>query len=66
MSTDRGQAAHPDAPFTVGAWQVGPRANEMHRDAETVKLEPKVMRVLCLLVARAGSVVSREEFVTGT
>ena len=61
MSAAQGHAAYPDAPFTVGDWLVDARANEMHRDAESVKLEPKVMRVLCFLASRPGSVVSREE-----
>lgn len=61
MSTDQEQRGYPDVPFTVGIWRVDPLANEMHQDTETVKLEPKVMRVLCLLAARAGSVVSRDD-----
>jgi adenylate cyclase len=54
-------AAHLDAPFTVGDWLVDARANELRRDAATVKLEPKVMRVLCVLAERPGSVVARED-----
>ena len=47
--------------FTVGDWQVDPAANELHLDGETLKLEPKVMRVLCVLAEHPGSVVSRED-----
>jgi adenylate cyclase len=61
MNSDSEPAAHPDTPFTVGDWLVDPRANELHRDAATVKLEPKVMRVLCVLAERSGSVVARED-----
>lgn len=61
MGTDQEKPGCPNAPFTVGGGRVEPHANEIHNDAETFKLEPKVMRVLCLLAVRAGSVVSREE-----
>jgi TolB-like protein/DNA-binding winged helix-turn-helix (wHTH) protein/Tfp pilus assembly protein PilF len=61
MSANPGSGAQPDTPFTVGDWLVDPRANELQRDAATVRLEPKVMRVLCVLAERPGSVVSRED-----
>ena len=50
-----------DAPFAVGDWEVHPRSNEIRRGTKRVKLEPKVMQVLCFLAARPGAVVSREE-----
>ena len=61
MGTEEGKT--PDTPerFTVGDWLVDPPANEMHRDGETVRLEPKVMRVLCVLAENPGGVLSREE-----
>lgn len=61
MNADSDPAAHPETPFTVGEWLVDPLANELHRDAATAKLEPKVMRVLCILAERPGTVVAREE-----
>jgi TolB-like protein/DNA-binding winged helix-turn-helix (wHTH) protein len=61
MNSNSDPAAHPDTPFTVGDWLVDPLANELHRDAARVKLEPKVMRVLCILAERPGSVVARED-----
>jgi len=61
MSAYSEPTAHPDTPFTVGDWLVDPSANELHRDAATVRLEPKVMRVLCVLAERPGSVVTRED-----
>jgi TolB-like protein/DNA-binding winged helix-turn-helix (wHTH) protein/cytochrome c-type biogenesis protein CcmH/NrfG len=61
MSPEQARASHPDEPFTVGEWRVDQRANELTRDGETVKLEPKAMQVLCFLASRQGSVVSREE-----
>jgi DNA-binding winged helix-turn-helix (wHTH) protein len=45
----------------VGDWQVDARANELWRGTEKVRLEPKVMQVLCFLAERPGRVVSREE-----
>ncbi|EGV17646.1 winged helix-turn-helix domain-containing protein [Thiocapsa marina] len=50
-----------DAPFAVGAWEVHPRSNEIRGEIRRVKLEPKVMQVLCFLASRPGVVVSREE-----
>ena len=57
----QGPAIATDSPFRVGEWQVDPRANELTRGGETVRLEPKAMRVLCLLAARPGGVIYREE-----
>jgi TolB-like protein/DNA-binding winged helix-turn-helix (wHTH) protein/Tfp pilus assembly protein PilF len=50
-----------DAPFAVGDWEVHPRSNEIRRGTSRVKLEPKVMQVLCFLASQPGAVVSREE-----
>lgn len=50
-----------DAPFAVGDWEVHARSNEIRRGTRGVKLEPKVMQVLCFLASRPGTVVSREE-----
>jgi adenylate cyclase len=47
--------------WRVGDWQVDARANELWRGTEKVRLEPKVMQVLCFLAERPGRVVSREE-----
>ena len=59
MSADRRHRACPDTSLAIGTWRVDPLANEIRRGAETVKLEPKVMQVLCVLAARPGRVVSR-------
>lgn len=64
MSATFRPAAHPETPFTVGDWLADPRANELHLDAATVKLEPRVMRVLCVLAEQPGSVVTREDLET--
>ena len=61
MGTDEAKTADPDARFTAGDWLVDPDANEIHLGGKTLKLEPKVMRVLCLLAEHPGKVISREE-----
>jgi TolB-like protein/DNA-binding winged helix-turn-helix (wHTH) protein/Tfp pilus assembly protein PilF len=44
--------------FRIGQWRVDPALDEITRDATTVKLEPRTMRVLVCLAERAGEVVS--------
>lgn len=44
----------------IGDWRVDPTVNELRRNGETVRLEPKTMEVLVFLAERAGQVVSRE------
>src|SRR5688572_17453809 len=46
----------------IGEWLAHPALNELRRGSETVRIEPKVMDVLMVLAKRAGTVVSREEF----
>ena len=45
----------------IGEWWVNPAANELGRSDETVRIEPKAMEVLMLLVQHAERVVTREE-----
>lgn len=45
----------------IGAWWVDPAANELGRDAETVRIEPKAMQVLMVLADHAGDVVRRDD-----
>lgn len=47
--------------FSVGEWEVHPQANEIRQGPTMLKLEPKVMRVLCFLASRPGQAVTREE-----
>ncbi len=61
MTTVPEARALPDGPFAVGDWEVHARSNEIRRGGRTVKLEPKVMQVLCFLASRPGRPVSREE-----
>jgi DNA-binding winged helix-turn-helix (wHTH) protein/TolB-like protein/Flp pilus assembly protein TadD len=45
----------------IGDWLADPEANELHRGAETVRLEPKAMAVLMLFAERPGRLLTREE-----
>lgn len=55
-----GAPASPTPALRVGDWRVDPAINELTRQGETVRLEPKAMEVLVFLADRAGQVVSRE------
>lgn len=50
----------PGPALRIGDWRADPATNELARDGETVRLEPKAMEVLVFLAERAGQVVSRE------
>jgi len=50
----------PDA-VQVGDWRVEPELDVIARDGRAIKVEPRAMRVLSCLIARAGHVVSVEE-----
>src|SRR6516225_4469469 len=45
----------------IGAWRVDPALDEISKDGETTKLEPKMMQLLLCLAAHAGEVVSVEQ-----
>lgn len=47
--------------FRIGDWKVDPALDEISRDGRKVKLEPRMMRLLCCLAARPGVVVSLAE-----
>ena len=49
------------AAFQIVGWTVHPTANRMRCGSDTVKLEPKVMRVLVYLANRHGQTVTRDE-----
>ena len=51
---------HDAETFQVGAWTVEPALNQVSREAETLRLEPKAMALLHYLAERPGEVVSRE------
>jgi transcriptional activator of cad operon len=44
----------------IGAWKVEPDAGQMTRDGETVRLEPRTMRLLLCLAERTDRVVSAD------
>jgi TolB-like protein/DNA-binding winged helix-turn-helix (wHTH) protein len=47
-------------PFHLGAWLVDPTLDTISRGGETLKLEPRMMRLLTCLAQSAGAVVSQE------
>jgi transcriptional activator of cad operon len=52
------------AGWQIGEWGVEPALNEIRREGETLRIEPKAMEVLVFLADRAGHVVSREELLS--
>ncbi|MEL7448897.1 MAG: protein kinase [Pseudomonadota bacterium] len=49
----------------VGEWLVRPALNELERNGESLRAEPKTVEVLVFLARRAGMVVSADELVAG-
>ncbi len=47
--------------FTLGAWQVDPDTNRLHRPGETKSVEPKVMGLLLLLASKPKHVFTRTD-----
>lgn len=47
--------------FRIGDWKVNPALDEISRDGRKVKLEPRMMRLLCCLASRPAVVVSLAE-----
>ncbi|MEO1728939.1 MAG: winged helix-turn-helix domain-containing protein [Bacteroidota bacterium] len=47
--------------FRLDGWTIRPRAHELVRGTEVVRVEPKPMEVLVCLAARAGHTVTRDE-----
>lgn len=45
----------------IGAWRVDAALDEISRDGQTTKLEPKMMQLLLCLAAHAGQVVSVDQ-----
>jgi transcriptional activator of cad operon len=48
-------------PLRVGAWRVDPRAGQISRQGEVVRVEARTMKLLLCLAERAGEAVSVEE-----
>lgn len=49
-----------ERPFQLEDWYVDPGRNHLTRGQEQVKLEARVMTVLCVLAAHSGQVLTRE------
>ncbi len=54
-------APPPTQAFRLGIWTVDPAIDELSHDGHVVKLEPRMMRLLCYLAERPGKVVSPDE-----
>jgi transcriptional activator of cad operon len=48
-------------PFTLGEWSIEPLLNCITRNGETIRVEPRTMRLLLCLADRAGTVVSADD-----
>src|ERR1700735_4593059 len=53
-------AAKLQVPFRLGAWLVDPSLDTISRGTQSIKLEPRVMRLLACLADVQGTVVSQE------
>jgi TolB-like protein/DNA-binding winged helix-turn-helix (wHTH) protein len=49
------------AKLRIGAWNVEPEMGQMTRNGETVRLEPRMMRLLLCLAERANQTVSADQ-----
>jgi transcriptional activator of cad operon len=58
-SEDAGQAA--PSRIQVGDWWVDPAANELGRNGQSIRIEPKAMQLLAVLAAQASRVVARDD-----
>ena len=55
------QATNPTDVFRFGIFQLDLKAGELYKAGVRVKLQDQPLRVLALLVSRAGQMVTREE-----
>src|ERR1700728_1852434 len=51
-------------PFQLGTWRVDPALDTISRGSQTLKLEPRMMRLLLCLAESPGAVVSQERLLT--
>jgi len=61
MSAERLPQVVTDASFRAGVWLVEPALDQISRGQETVRLEPRTMRLLVRLAETPGQVVSSRE-----
>ena len=52
---------HLGKPFVVGQWRADPALDEIRTGDRTLKLEPRTMRMLCVLAERPGEVFSADD-----
>ncbi len=50
-----------DHALNVGEWRIDLAGNELRRNGDSIRLEPKAIEVLVYLARKAGRVVGREE-----
>src|SRR5689334_762298 len=48
-------------PFTLGEWSVDPVLGTIARRGDSIRLEPRTMRLLVCLAERSGEVVSADD-----
>src|ERR1700722_12063459 len=51
-------------PFHLGAWLVDPSLDTISRGTQSIKLEPRMMRLLTCLAESPGTVVSQERLLS--
>ena len=49
--------------FRVGDWFVEPQLNNISKNGNTIRVEPKIMQVLVCLAKHANEVVSKERLI---
>jgi DNA-binding winged helix-turn-helix (wHTH) protein len=49
--------------FRVAEWAVEPQLNNLERNGQAVRLEPKVMQVLVCLAEHQGELVTKEQLI---
>ncbi|MES2321132.1 MAG: winged helix-turn-helix domain-containing protein [Pseudomonadota bacterium] len=52
------------AKLRVGAWCIDPATGDMTRDGDTVRLDPRTLRLLLCLTERPGEIVSADELLS--
>ena len=53
-------ASNSQGPFQLGTWQVDPALDTISRGNQTLKLEPRMMRLLMCLAGSPGAVISQD------
>ena len=61
MSAEQPAPVMAERPFRVGEWSVDPALDQISRNTEVIKLEPRTMRLLVRLAETPGQVVSSQQ-----